>query len=126
MLVTTNLKWKSDKELRQIIKRMKEEIRPLKKNFDMARTRYWNSKYKLEGKRRERMAVMVVRGERKGKECPAFETRESYRGFHCLARKGWNAYGRNVEFVYARCCSTCRLSHDEARTKAALNKIGVR
>lgn len=118
-----DLKKLTDKELRNLAKSYKDDLKGVRKKLNTAYNLLWRTKDSLRVIQSAKRRALIERGKRKGYLCPALN-KESYE-YKCEARKGWT-YGRNYEDIYAKFCASCRLNHEEARTKATLNKIGVK
>lgn len=113
------LKEKNDKELREIIKKTKLGNSVVKKNLWKLEEELWklkNAKQNLETFIR---TAKIIRGERKGKDCPALKHLKEYgfrEAFECKAREQCTLR-RNIEEVYRDFCHSCRLTHKKAKVK---------
>jgi len=112
----------NDRELRELIKKYTAECKPALKALREANDIYWHKRIALDEIRSKKWHVMIERGRRKGRGCPAMQCSVSGYEYKCWAKTRWT-YCRHVEEVFRKFCCTCCLTHSEARKKAAFNKL---
>lgn len=110
------LKGKTDKELREIVKRTKIAKRISKKQIDKIWRRVWQLKNAHRNLDVVQKKAQLVRGTAKGKDCPALRELKSNYGsfyyFECGARDTWTQRRRKEE-IFRDFCHSCRLTRND-------------
>lgn len=108
------LEEKSEKELRDFIKKTKKCKRSTNKRVEELRQKFWNLKSVRDNLDKIQKKAQFIRGQRKGTDCPAL-VQSRYR-WECKARLSWTErYTR--EEVMTAFCHSCRLTREKVKEK---------
>jgi len=108
------LRGKSDKELREFIKKTKECKRSTGERVDAIRLKFWKLRNVRDNLDRVRKQAQLARGRRKGTDCPAL-TGNDY-SYECEVRLQWTKRYSKEEIMTAFCHS-CRLTREKVKEK---------
>lgn len=120
------LKERSDEDLKELVKGLGEERKVLREKLHKALSKYWSIKSNIRETERIISKVLVTKGARKGKSCPARARFKRIHGYWtesvCEARRGRQNF-RDDDELYRKFCSTCILLPKTIRKRLAFKRL---
>jgi hypothetical protein len=120
-----NLEDLDDKALRDLIDELKAEGKALKRLIEKVRQKYWSLVSKKEELECFIRKVRIIRGRKKGKECPAKVRRPGetiWKSYRCDLKADSHPFRDSVEF-YKDVCEKCRYTPEYIVTKLAWKRV---